>query len=921
MPYPHALRRARTVLVLAVSAVAGALCRAEFRAIPDRSFYTSEDSGRLVLLDIGAVQEDEPACIEILYNQRVLASGSIDTTTRYPSIAFPLRDLPTGASRLLCRVNPGAEGAVEAAADLRKLPPSPRAVKIDRLCGGLIVDGLPFLPFGFYCYSPVQPTLAEEEIVRGFTMMSPYQSNSPKTIKARRQYMDRCAELGMKVHYQLLNVAGGGGVYGARGSPEQAKALRDEVNAFKDHPALLAWYISDEPTGHGTKPETLRGIRDNILAEDPYHPVTVVFMRPGRAAEYVDAMDIVMVDPYPIPVRPPTSAGRAVSTVFSALAPEKAVWIVPQCFGGNEHWRREPTAQEARVMTYLGILEGARGVQYFIRHGLNGFPKSPVMWAECSRIALEVGQLTPDLLSSEAQPTVTCSDDDVRVGAWSRQGVTTVIAVNTKNVPRPLAVRLPNSGPADTAEVLFENRRVPVTLSPAAGPGVGWLRRLLPGRLPASGENARSAVIADMIDAYGVRIYRLQSGKPDDPSVPMDENNLVVNPSFEENPSPGTPAACYARVGAGRGATYFVDPRLAVDGRHSLRLNTPRVDEGVGISPYYPRVKPGEVFRFSLWARAAAAGTMPELKMKLGPTGAAHTLSNEWRRYSATGTAVKARNSKLHLYYGLQTPGTVWVDALECVRLAPVLRPQRDAATGAYLMAFGGIPRGAVVHYTLDGTNPDAESPRYSRPFPLPDSTSVKCILIDGEVKTPVTSVDVLRHDANLCPVELRQAYSEKYPGTGPGTLTDGLVGSTSFRHANWQGFVGHDVHATIDFGRVRPVASVQARFLQTVPSWIFLPRGMTVLLSTNGRRFRELGSASHALPTDRKDSFVHTLTVDGDGREARYVRVIAETLGVCPQDHSGAGKDCWVFIDEILVSPTSPPTQGKRGTQREDTP
>ena len=913
MPRRHARFYTWPCFALAAFLGTTALSVADFGAIADRSFYTTEDSGRLILLGVESVRTAGPTHAEVRYDQHVIASGPIDTATRYPSVPFPLRDLPVGTSLLVCRVDAGTDAAVEATAGVRRLPPSPYAVKIDRLGGGLIVDDLPFLPFGFYCYSPVQPTLAEEEVVRGFTMMSPYQSNSPKGLEARRQYMDRCAELGMKVHYQLLSVAGGGGVYGARGSAEQAQAMRDEVRTFKDHPALLAWYISDEPTGHGTKPEALRQIRDSILDEDPYHPVTVVFMRPGRAAEYADAMDIVMVDPYPIPVRPPTSAGRAVATVFSALAPEKAVWIVPQCFGGNEHWQREPTAQETRVMTYLGILEGARGVQYFIRHGLSGFPKSPVMWGECSRIAMEVAQLTPDLLSPEAQPTVTSADDAVRVAAWSRRGVTTVIAVNTKNEPGTLSIRLAGDGFTDSADVLFENRRVPVTPSTPAASRAGWLRRLLPGRPQAPRDDTPSTVVADMIDAYGVRIYRLGSGEVDDPRVPMDEGNLVVNPSFEDNPSPGTPAACYARVGAGRGATYVVDPRLAVDGRHSLRLHAPRDGEGIGISPFYPRVTPGEAFRFSLWARAAPAATMPEIKMKLGPTGVSHTVTDEWQKYSATGVAVKARNSKLHLYYELQTPGTVWIDALECVRLTPSVRPQRDPATGAYLMSFGQIPEGAAVHYTLDGREPDPASPRYAKPFPVRSSTTLKCMLIDGKVTTSVTSVDVLRHDANLCPITFLNPYSEKYPGTGPATLTDGLVATTSLRHRNWQGFVGEDLHATIDLGRLQPIASVRARFLQNTVSWIFLPRGMTVFLSTNGRRFRELGRASHSIPTGSKESAVHTLTVDGDGREARYVRVVADSLQICPQGHPGAGKDCWVFADEIMVNPTTPAAQAGR--------
>jgi hexosaminidase len=34
----------------------------------------------------------------------------------------------------------------------------------------------------------------------------------------------------------------------------------------------------------------------------------------------------------------------------------------------------------------------------------------------------------------------------------------------------------------------------------------------------------------------------------------------------------------------------------------------------------------------------------------------------------------------------------------------------------------------------------------------------------------------------------------------------------------------------------------------------------------------------------------------------ARFVRVRARNVGICPSWHPGAGEKCWVFIDEIVV-------------------
>ena len=64
---------------------------------------------------------------------------------------------------------------------------------------------------------------------------------------------------------------------------KQEKLLREEVNAFRDHPALLSWYISDEPVGQGVPPDSLEFAYSIIKELDPYHPVAIVFMAPKTA--------------------------------------------------------------------------------------------------------------------------------------------------------------------------------------------------------------------------------------------------------------------------------------------------------------------------------------------------------------------------------------------------------------------------------------------------------------------------------------------------------------------------------------------------------------------------------------------------------------------------------------------------------------
>ena len=531
----------------------------------------------------------------------------------------------------------------------------PNEVRIDRLTGGLIVNNLPFFPFGFYTYSPVYPTLPEEEVVKGFNLISPYQRIVPESLSERKKYMDRCAQLGMKVNYNLVSVAGGGGVNrnnNGLSDEEKRRLLIDEVKFFMDHPALLAWYIADEPDGHKIEPSVLEEIYRAVKETDPWHPVTMVFMTPfTKAKDYAGAMDIAMADPYPIPVYPVTMAGNATRLLIKYFAGRMPVWIVPQAFGGGEHWLREPTIQEIRSMTWQAIIEGATGIQYFIRQGLNAFPKSTATWNECGRMAMEVHSITPWLLSDEETIPVKASSKDISAASKMYHGQLLILAVNKTNSTVPVQFSLAHNF-TGKARVLFENRTVPVN----------------------------SGFINDYIQPYGSLTYKIDLNPPVETVIPW-KNNMIADPGFEDLTSPGIPSACYARPGSDRGATYFNDPRIKFEGNYSLRLVTPQNDSGVTLRFFPVMVEPGKSYIISLWAKADPEQRFipdkdkteyPPQYTEIG-VGDFHLArfvpGNEWRQYVTFVTIPQDTlpEIKTNVFLCMPGQGVAWFDMLQMI--------------------------------------------------------------------------------------------------------------------------------------------------------------------------------------------------------------------------------------------------------------
>jgi arylsulfatase A-like enzyme len=143
---------------------------------------------------------------------------------------------------------------------------------------------------------------------------------------------------------------------------------------------------------------------------------------------------------------------------------------------------------------------------------------------------------------------------------------------------------------------------------------------------------------------------------------------------------------------------------------------------------------------------------------------------------------------------------------------------------------------------------------------------------------------------------------SFRFLGDGPSTLTDGKRGTLDFHDGRWLGFEGDDFEAVIDLGREVSVSSVSCGFLQNQQSWIFMPTEVGVYLSRDGISYREAGRISRETARDEEAAYRPDELLFPPA-SARYIRVRARNVGVCPSWHPGSGGNCWIFIDEIVVS------------------
>jgi len=207
-----------------------------------------------------------------------------------------------------------------------------------------------------------------------------------------------------------------------------------------------------------------------------------------------------------------------------------------------------------------------------------------------------------------------------------------------------------------------------------------------------------------------------------------------------------------------------------------------------------------------------------------------------------------------------------------------------------------------VIRYTLDGSDPDVNAKLYDGPFQIDQSTDIKAAVFKDRKLMEKPSVNrIIFHKGIGKKLEYGETWNPKYPAKGKITLIDGIRGSDRHSDGCWHGFKGNNLDVSIDLGEVIGINKVTVGFFQRNRSWIFLPDKVTVSLSTDGENWTD-HEILNDIPADKEGEFIKDFELSFAETKARYLKVNGYNMGNCPDWHQGAGDECWIFADEIII-------------------
>ena len=680
-----------------------------FAAFAERSYYTSEKKAN-VTCDVGFPRAALKGMMLVAKDESGKLLARERRVSPHTAFGVPIEKLKLGPNNFVVelRQRRGTPITSQSVTLLKRAPKPGREWKIDHARRVLLDNGKPFFPIGMLPSGVKHDNeLAFDDLAAaGFNTVLKWCHMTPEEGKL---YCDAAQTRGLRVFDWIdvyARLKGGRSLTSLKGqlvgdkvhtSEEKSKIFEDAVtkympvmmravDAVKDHPNLMAYYLFDEPFTRHWFDQYVQGRRiyKATYERDGYHPIMTWWMQKEDGGWF----DITGCDPYWSPGAeglygtPGRVAVRTwtVSQLGRDLRMPAYITPLAEFYSGTN--KRFFLPEEQMCQTYLAIIHGAKAVLYW------HYPVTH-QWSydALSKAAAHLRKLSPVLVTRDLRQEISYSPGvfdpaqkqlpDVQVSLRRNPtGGYVLLAANMRPYPVDATHTIAGSGKAGTVSRMFDSKTYPLA----------------------------DDAFNDKIEPMGIRAYLIRTAgaieepvrisvtmtshpelaRKETPTIPrfgrVWQKNTVANPSFEEFALPDWPLyyrpICHPPLRPDErttqpGACYKLDAENPFHGKVSMRI---RVGEGDRrwvygrIAPVHER--PTD-YVFSVYLRADRPG------VRVWVYGAGWketvTVSTEWKRYSQKVT-VPAKVSNHNCFYirvgelYKKQAATVWIDAIQFER-------------------------------------------------------------------------------------------------------------------------------------------------------------------------------------------------------------------------------------------------------------
>lgn len=176
---------------------------------------------------------------------------------------------------------------------------------------------------------------------------------------------------------------------------------------------------------------------------------------------------------------------------------------------------------------------------------------------------------------------------------------------------------------------------------------------------------------------------------------------------------------------------------------------------------------------------------------------------------------------------------------------------------------------------------------------------------LDGREYPKSFNLYLAPHEGLNIEPAVNATFSPYYTAGGKLGLTDGIMATMDFRDGKWQGYqVENQLEMTLELNELTSLTTFASNFYQYNNAWIFAPTQVEYFISQDGESFESIGVVEPTITLKEKGKFIEHFVIElNEPKTVSIVKMVAKSIGPCPDWHDAAGSPSWLFVDEFYVN------------------
>jgi len=182
-------------------------------------------------------------------------------------------------------------------------------------------------------------------------------------------------------------------------------------------------------------------------------------------------------------------------------------------------------------------------------------------------------------------------------------------------------------------------------------------------------------------------------------------------------------------------------------------------------------------------------------------------------------------------------------------------------------------------------------------------TSMIKAFAVKDEyADSPVNSQQVTK-TIEQKDIQFATEWNADFSDAEPGVINNLLRGSLDHTEGEWLGFAQNDLEATVDLGEIIPVKKISIGFLKNVYESIFVPDSVIFSISKDSESFETIGIVKYRISPFEQRIYVKDYVLENIDNVARFIKIEAKNMGICPHPHFNSGGKAWLYADEIIIN------------------